>query len=74
MDSVDKYLPIELREEVEIKKIIQDLIETNWSKDNKSQMKAIQLLKGIALSNDPLANSFMEKLDNFTTNITIEEL
>jgi len=59
---------------VDINKIIQDLIDTDWSKDNKSQMKAVQLLKGIALSDEPKANSFMSKIDKFTSNIDVEKL
>lgn len=53
--------------EVNIKAIIKELIDTGWSKDNASQMKAVQLLKGIATSDEPEANAFMKKLDNFTS-------
>ena len=59
-----------MKEEVNVKDIIQELIDTDWSKDNKSQMKALQLLKGIALSDEPEANAFMQKLDSFTSGIS----
>lgn len=54
---------------VNIKKIIKDLGDTNWSKDNEAQMKAIQLLKGLAVSDDDLANKFMEKMDKYSTTV-----
>ena len=40
-------------EEGKSKEVIQDLINTDWSKDNESQMRAVQLLKGISLSDEP---------------------
>lgn len=51
------------------KQTIQALIDTNWSSDNEAQMKAVQLLKGIALSDAPEANAFMKKLDAFTSSM-----
>lgn len=63
-----------LREEdYDIKKIIKDLGDS-FSKDNESQMKGVQLLKGLALSDDDLANEFMKKLDKATTDISKELL
>jgi hypothetical protein len=56
-----------LSEKVDSQGVIKELIDTGWSKDNKSQMKAIQLLKGLALSDEPEANAFMKKLDSFTS-------
>jgi len=50
--------------------VIKELIDTSWSGSNESQMKAVQLLKGIALSDDPAANAFMKKLDTFTSGMT----
>jgi hypothetical protein len=35
-------------EDEKSKKIINDLINTGWSGDNESQMKAVQLLKGLS--------------------------
>lgn len=55
--------------EVNVKKLIKDLGDTNWSKDNEAQMKAVQLLKGLALVDDDLANEFMKKIDKYTTTV-----
>ena len=56
-----------ITEAVKIDGIIKELIDTSWSGDNASQMKAVQLLKGIATSDEPAANAFMKKLDKFTS-------
>lgn len=55
------------------KQAIQALIDTDWSSDNESQMKAVQLLKGISLSDAPEANAFMKKLDKFTSGMKVED-
>lgn len=57
---------------VNVQNIIDELISTGWSGDNKSQMKAVQLLKGLATSDDPKANDFMKKLDDFTSGMKSE--
>ena len=54
-------------EKVDVKKIIKELIDTSWAGSNESQIKATQLLKGIALSDEKEANEFMKKLDEFTS-------
>lgn len=56
-----------------VKQIIKDL-GGSFSKDNESQMKGVQLLKGLALSDEDLANEFMKKLDTATTEISKELL
>ena len=53
----------------DVKKIIKDLGDTNWSTDNEAQMKAVQLLKGLALSDEQIANKFMKAVDSATTSI-----
>ena len=58
-------------EAVDIKAIIKELIDTSWSGSNESQMKAVQLLKGIALSDEPEANTFMKALDKFTSGMSV---
>lgn len=60
-------------EAVDAGKIIKELIATGFSKDNASQMKAVQLLKGLATSDDPKSNDFMKKLDAFTSKMKSEE-
>ena len=53
--------------EFNVKDAIKELVDTNWSKDNSTQGKAVQLLKGLSFSDDPLANKFMEYMDNCAT-------
>ena len=57
------------KEAADVSKIIATVIDTNWSKDNESQMKNLQLMKGIATNDDPLANKFMKKIDDFTSGL-----
>ena len=58
-----------LQEKTDVKPIIKELIDTGWSGDNEAQMKAVQLLKGLATSEDPMSNKFMKKLDDFTSGL-----
>lgn len=60
-------------EESKEKEIIKELIDTGWSGDNESQMKAVQLLKGLATSDAPEANAFMKKLDAMTSKMKADE-
>ena len=64
-----KDLLIKEAEDTEEKseKVIQDLINTDWSKDNEAQMKASQLMIGLSTSNTKAANDFMKKMSDFTT-------
>lgn len=55
--------------EADVKKLIKDL-GNSFDGSNESQMKGVQLLKGLATSDDPLANEFMKKLDKATTDIS----
>jgi hypothetical protein len=36
-------------------------------------MKAVQLLKGLATSDDPASNAFMKKLDKFTSGMKADK-
>lgn len=56
-------------EKVDVKKIIKDLGDINWGDNNEKQMKAVQLLKGIALSEEDISNKFMKALSNASTKI-----
>jgi len=60
-DSID--------EAVDVTKLIKDL-SGNFSGSNEEQMKAVQLLKGLATSDDPKSNKFMKALDTATTKIS----
>jgi len=53
---------------------IDELISTSWGGDNESQGKAIELLKGLAFSDDPKANAFMMKLDELTSGMDASAL
>lgn len=58
-----------IQEEVDVNKIIKDL-SGDFSGSNEEQMKGLQLLKGLATSDDPKSNEFMKKLDKATTQIS----
>ena len=72
MKDFKEYLDLNEAED-KAKQAINALIDTNWSSDNEAQMKAVQLLKGIALSDAPEANAFMKKIDNFTSSMKTKE-
>ena len=59
----------EMDEAVDAKAIVKELIDTSFGGSNESQMKAVQLLKGLATSDDPAANAFMKKLDSWTSGL-----
>ena len=56
-----------------VQTIIDELISTGWSGSNKEQMKASQLLKGLATSDDPMSNKFMSALDKATSAMKVED-
>ena len=64
----DSYRNIQ-EAEVDVNKMIKDL-GGDFSGSNEDQMRGVQLLKGLALSDDPKANEFMQKLDAATTQIS----
>lgn len=54
-----------------VKKVIKDM-QGDFGGDNEKQMSGLQLLKGLATSDNPLANKFMDKLDKATSAISKE--
>lgn len=60
--EIINMLPTEQTEAVDVSKVIQDLIDTKSSDDNEEQGKLVQLLKGLAFSDDPKSDQFMKKL------------
>ena len=58
-----------IKEGFDVKKVIQDLMKTDFKGNNEEQMKGIQLLKGLATNDDKLANAFMAKLSDAYTSI-----
>lgn len=59
--------------EVNIDGVIKSLIDTSFGGSNEEQLKAVQLLKGLATSDDPKANAFMQKLDKFTSGLKAKD-
>lgn len=49
-------------EEADVKKVIKDLIDQKPSDDNKEQGQTVQLLRGLAFSDEKEATAFMKKL------------
>jgi len=58
-----------MEEAVDASAIIKELIDTSFGGSNKEQGKAVQLLKGLAFSDDPMSNKFMKSLDKFTSSL-----
>lgn len=54
---------------VNVEKIIKDLMDTDWGDDDKSQYKAVEMLRGLAGSDEEVANKFMKELSNASTSI-----
>lgn len=63
----------EAKDDPDIKKIIKSA-GGDYSGSNEDQGKLLELLKGLAFSDAPLANQFMKKLDMATTEISKELL
>lgn len=53
--------------------VIKSIISTSFGGSNEEQMKAVQLLKGLATSDDPASNKFMQKIDKFTSGLNPED-
>lgn len=53
--------------EDDISKIINDFIETNWSKSDDEKGKALGLFKGLIYSDDAKAKKFIKDLDALTS-------
>lgn len=59
----------DIKEKEETKRAIQSLISTNFGGSNEEQGKAVQLMRGLAFSDDPAANKFMQALNKFTSSM-----
>lgn len=57
----------------DITEVIKEFIDTNWSKDQESAGKAINLLKGLAFSDDPMAEKFIKDLDELSNTMDAED-
>jgi len=58
----------------DVKKIIQDIESKDLSSTNKQQAAFAEMIKGLAFSDDPLANKFMKKVDKAITKIAKDVL
>ena len=69
------YISIYKEESVEAKtkSAISALIDTKWSGSNEEKMKAVELMKGLVLSENEMANQFIQKVDDFTSELKIED-
>lgn len=63
-----------IEEAVDVKKVIQDLIDTEASDDNEEQGKLVQLLRGLAFSDDPISDKFMKKLTDMISDANFGDL
>jgi hypothetical protein len=61
------WITEEEKKKVDVSKMIKDLINTSFGGSNEEQMKAVQLMKGLSLSDDPKSNKFMQSIDKFTS-------
>jgi tRNA G37 N-methylase TrmD len=59
--------------EPSIQEIIKDFIETDWSKSQESAGQAINLLKGLAFSDDPVAKKFINDLDKLSNTMEVSD-
>ena len=58
-----------IEEAVDIGNVIKSLSDTDFKGSNQEQMKGVQLLKGLAASDDPKATAFMDKLSDAFTSV-----
>lgn len=59
----------EQEEDVNITEVIKELADTDYKDDNKLQGKMVQLMKGLAFSDDEKATKFMNKVSDALTEI-----
>ena len=61
-------------EAVDVKTVIKALIDFKPSDDNAEQGKIVQLLRGLAFSDDPKSTQFMKKLTDLISDANFGEL
>ena len=61
-------------EATDSKEMIKTLVDTNFSGSNEDQGKAVQLLKGLAFSEDPISNKLMKKLDQWFSDLDLDSI
>jgi len=63
-----------LSEQVDVKGVIQSLIDTEASDDNEKQGKIVQLMRGLAFSDDPISDKFMKRLTDMISDKNFGDL
>jgi len=61
------YKVVEAKEEVKSLEIIKEMVDKDWSKDNKMQEYACNEMKKLAEMDDKDANKFMEYMDEMSS-------
>jgi hypothetical protein len=56
-------------DDAKVQGIIDTVVNTKWSGSNEEQGKALELMKGLAFSDNPKANEFLKKIDDFTSSL-----
>jgi len=56
----------------DVPKLIKAFIDTNWSKSSADTGKAVNLLKGLAFSDDPKAKKFIKDLDKLSNSMKVD--
>ena len=62
-----------INEEVDVQKVITDLINTDFGTDNDKQGKMVQLMRGLAFSDDPAATKFMKDVSDVVGKLNPED-
>lgn len=62
-----------LNEKTDVEKLIKDFIETDWSKSQEAAGKAVNLLKGLAFSDDDMAEKFIKDLDKLSNSMSVKD-
>lgn len=60
-------------EDADVDSVIKSIIGLDWGGSNDEQGKAVELLKGLAFSDDHKANKFMATLNKFTSSLNPKE-
>ena len=60
--------------EAKTEDIIKELIDTDFGTDNDKQGKMVQMMKGLAFSDDEIATKFMKKVSDIIGNIDVSKL
>lgn len=62
-----------MAEKVDVKKVLKDLADVNWSENKEEKHKAVQLIIGLINNEeDELAKEFALRLDKWTTEIYLD--